>query len=115
MIGETTNITFDQPFVMVAAFVVGVLATARIVRLIVDDDFPPVLWVRRQIAKLLPPSWLDVLDCPWCAAPYVAIVNIAWAWASGLHWSWWLGNVWAATAWIASYLCLRDVPEDQRE
>ncbi|RPI06020.1 MAG: hypothetical protein EHM63_08900, partial [Actinobacteria bacterium] len=112
MIAEQTEATFDQPLVLIAAFVVGCIAVARIVRLIVDDDFPPVLWVRRQIVKVLPPSWIDGLDCPWCVAPYVAIIDIVWAWSSGLHWSWWLGNVWAAVAWIAAYLCMRDVPED---
>jgi hypothetical protein len=115
VIAEHTEVTFDQPLVLIAAFVVGVIAVARIVRLIVDDDFPPVLWVRQQFTKVLPPAWLDGLDCPWCVAPYVAIVDIVWAWTSGLHWSWWLGNVWAATAWIASWLCMRDIPPDARE
>lgn len=114
MLSENTNLTFQQPFVMVAAAVVATLAVARIVRLIVDDDFPPVKWLRERFVLHTPDKWGVLVECPWCVSPYVSIVDIAWAWSSGLHWTWWLGNCWAALSFAASWLNMRDVPPDQR-
>lgn len=115
ILAERTELTFDQPLVMIAAFVVGALAVARITRLIVDDEFPPVLhvtdWYRLHVSQ----PWEKLVECPWCVSPYIALIDIIWAWTSGLHWSWWLGNVWAAVAWIAGWLTVRDIPPDQRQ
>lgn len=115
MIAFDTEVTSDQPLVLLAAFVIGTLAVTRITRLIVDDDYPPVRWATTQFAKRVPERWGVLVECPWCVAPYVTIVDILWAWGSGLHWTWWLGNVWAAVSWIASFLCLRDIPPESRE
>lgn len=71
-------------------------ATFRVTRLIVEDDFPPALWLRTKIAlarqmKTVTPLrgesfadfwWLgQLVTCPWCASAYVAgaLVWVAWA------------------------------------
>jgi len=56
-----------------------------------------------------------LVECPWCVAPYITFVDLVWAWSTDLHWTWWFGNVWAAVSWIAAYMCLRDIPPEQRE
>jgi hypothetical protein len=63
----------------------------------------------------VPEKWGVLVECPWCVAPYVTVINLAWAWSTDLHWTWWFGNVWAAVSWIAAYLCLRDIPPESRD
>jgi hypothetical protein len=110
-----TALTFDEPFVLVCAAVVAVLSVARVTRLIVDDDYPPVQWATMKIANILPQKWVKLVECPWCVSPYISLVVIVWAWTTGLHWSWWLGNGWAALSMAAAMIVVRDIPPDQRE
>ncbi|MFD9824875.1 DUF1360 domain-containing protein [Streptomyces violascens] len=64
------------------------LATYRLTRLVVRDDFPPLLWARGKLAggwggpaQDVPvyragwsPQWLaDLVTCPWCASAWVAL------------------------------------------
>lgn len=107
------DITRD-PFTVICAFVVGVLGVTRIVHLIVDDDYPPVEWAKNWYCRHVPPRWQVLVECPWCVAPYITFVSLMWAWASDLHWSWWVAHLWAGVSWLASYAVMRDVPEDQR-
>lgn len=95
------------------------LATYRLTRLVVEDDFPPVLWVRHRLAggwsgpdEDVPvyrarwvPQWLaDLVSCPWCASGWVALGVTGGVWAvdsmpvPGLVWL----AVWAGGALIAS-------------
>ena len=113
--------TTEQPLVLVLAIITGVLAVCRVVRLIVDDDYPPVLWAKkRYIAKVGQP-WSDVVECPWCCAPYVAAPAVAWFAACvaleewvWLVWAWWIVNAWAAVSWVAGFVSLRDIPPESR-
>ena len=114
MFADASPLSFDAPFVLIAAFVVGVLAVARITRLIVDDTFPPVRAATDWYIRHTPEKWGALVECPWCVAPYITVVDMAWAWSTGLHWTWWFGNVWAAVSWLAAWLTLRDIPPDQR-
>lgn len=62
--------------------VVLALATFRIVRFVVADDYP--LWapLRARITRRWPPepgAWSEVLVCPWCSSPYIAAgVLVVW-------------------------------------
>jgi hypothetical protein len=111
----------DDHFILAVAILVGVLAVTRAVRLIVDDDYPPVLWAKRHFVRRVGEPWSDVVECPWCAAPYVAAPAVAWfalliaqpSW-TWLAWAWWLVNSWAAVSWVAAYLSLRDIPPESR-
>lgn len=104
----------SEHFAIAVAFVIGVLACTRVVRLLVDDDFPPTMWLRKTYVSRVPEAWGGLFECPWCMGPYVVLVDILWAWGSGLAWWWWLPNVWAAASWLVGFLNVRDLPEDQR-
>lgn len=108
------TVTVDRPFVLLLAIAVGVLACARVVRLFLDDDFPPTKAVREWYVAHVPEQWGGLAECPWCLAPYVVLVDILWAWGSGLHWTWWFGNAWAGASWLVSYISMRDVPPENR-
>jgi len=110
------TVTVSEPFVLLLAIAVGVLACARVVRLLIDDDFPPVLKVRVwYLNRTADSNWQGLFECPWCMAPYITLPNILFAWASGLAWYWWLPNAWAAASWAVSYVSLRDIPPESRE
>ena len=108
-------------FVVIATAIVAVLAVTRATRLIVDDTYPPVLWAKGKFVNAVGEKWAELVECPWCTAPYLAALEVAWV---GLlvrfpHWSantwiWWLVNGWAALSWLAAYLTVRDIPPDQR-
>jgi hypothetical protein len=100
---------------LLAAAVVGILGVARLTRLVVDDDWPPVVWARRVWDRIWNQSpWVTLIECPWCVSPYIAAANIGWAVLSDLHWSWWLFNGWLAVSWVAAFICLRDIPVESR-
>lgn len=96
----------------IVAFLIGTIATARAVRLIVDDDWPPVVWLREKYVLSVPEDWAELVTCPFCVAPWIAMPNLALAWASDLAWYWWIPNLWFAVAYLAAMLNVRDVPAD---
>lgn len=93
-----------------AAVVVGVLSSARLTRLVVNDTFPPVEWLKFQFIRLVrgSESWSKLVQCPWCLAPYATAAVLAWAVLSDLHWTWWAFNGWLAAAYVASMIVWRD-------
>lgn len=109
----------DNEYLFTIALIVGVLAVTRVVRLIVDDSYPPVEKFRQWYVAKVPERWGTLVECPWCAAPYVAAPAVAWfaalvarpSW-TWLVWTWWIVNGWAAVSWLASFLTLRDEPPD---
>lgn len=115
MLADASPLTFDDPFVLICAAVVGALAITRITRLVVDDTWPPVVWAKERFVSHVPEKWGVLVECPWCASPYIALGDLIWAWSTDLHWTWWFGNTWAAASWIAGYLTLRDIPPESRE
>ena len=101
-----------DPLVVAAAFVLGVLGTARATRLVVDDTYPPMAWLRDRWRRLVNDGpWAELVDCAFCAAPYIAAVNLAAALLSDLHPAWWIVNGWLAAAYSASMIVVRDTPE----
>jgi hypothetical protein len=98
------------------------LATARLTRLVVKDDFPPLLWVRNKIIDSRPDHvvttrdggepyydhwWLGALvSCAWCASGWLSLALVVTVWALHglvLPLLWWLA-VWAAGSWLAAEL-----------
>lgn len=59
-----------SPFFVLVAVSLG---TYRITRLIVKDEFPPSMWLRRKVAdRWGDDSWQSYLsECPWCASMYI--------------------------------------------
>lgn len=115
MLSDGSPLAFSSPFVLIVAFIVGVLGTARITRLLVDDDWPPVEWLRQRYVRHAPRGWEGLAECPFCAAPWVALAETATAWAWDLPWWWWAGNVWMGGSYLASMLVARDLPPESRE
>lgn len=115
--------------------VVGVLATARATRLLAHDDWPPAValrrwWFNQTVAKGgKRAGWASLLTndeggsgCPFCLAPWLMLVNLAWAvWArpdlgvlGEFTWSdvWWFANAWFALSYLTSMVVVRDEPPE---
>lgn len=97
------------PFQIIITALVAVVGSARFTRLIVADSYPPSMWVRdkwRVITK--DGSWSKLVDCPWCAAPYVCAANLGLGYF--LHWpTWWyIVNCWLAASYAAAWLVYKD-------
>jgi hypothetical protein len=88
------------------------LAAYRLTRLVVEDTFPPVQWVRDRITGDDPqvarwggvPNWVGALiSCSWCASVWIAagVVLLTWVWVALpvplLMWA----TVAAGAAWLA--------------
>jgi hypothetical protein len=101
----------DDPLVLVAAVVVGIVGVARLVRLAVDDDFPPVVWLRVRYITWAKGGWETLPTCAFCMAPWITLVALAWAVASDLHWTWWAFFGWLAASYASSMIVVRDTPE----
>lgn len=114
VVAHVSAVTLDEPFEIVVAAVVGTLAVARLTRLAIDDDFPPVMWARQWYVRHVPEAWQGLAECPWCASFWIALADVLVAWATDLHWGWWLFNTVFAVAWVAAFLCARDIPPDAR-
>jgi hypothetical protein len=72
-----------------------------------------MLWLRKRWYVLVGDSeWKKLVDCAFCAAPYLAAIDMAWAWASDFHWTWWVVNLWAAFSYVAAIVVARDEPPD---
>lgn len=96
-------------FYYVAAAIVGTLGSARLVRLLVNDDYPPVVWLRMKWDRITNDGpWSKLVHCGWCASPYISAVILAWAYLSHLHLWWWLFNGWLASSYAASWVVFHD-------
>lgn len=100
-------------WVLLAAFVVGTISVARMSRLLVWDDFPPVAWIRLKFFVAVGDSpWRKLMECAFCQAPYLSAVMFLWGWLSNLAWWWWVPNTWWAMAYLAAILVARDEPPE---
>lgn len=101
--------TVVDVLVIIAAFLVGVVGTARLTRLLTQDTYPPAAWVRSKWEGWTSGTgWEDLVTCPYCAAPYIALVNGAVGWATDWHVAWWAFNIWLTVAYLASMVVIRD-------
>ena len=100
--------TFDLEFVM--AVIIGTIAVARGTRLFVDDDMPLFSHFRTWWTLKMPTPWNELIICPFCTSVWLAGANTAWAFGSGLHWTWWFLNLMLAGAYVAAMINVRDIP-----
>lgn len=96
-------------FAIICAAIVGVLAAARVTRLIVFDSYPPVAWLRAWWHKVTKDGkWAMLVDCPYCASPYVAAVILLAGELSHYHRWWWIVCGWLAASYVASIVVSYD-------
>lgn len=97
--------------------IIFILSTARMARFLTYDDFPPMEWLRTKVVGVLPDKWAGVMVCPFCIAPYLVAVNIAWFLALYHHgdtflWWWLLPNLWWGASYAAAIVVAYDMPEE---
>jgi hypothetical protein len=99
-------------FQIVAAVVVGVLAAARLTRLICFDSYPPSAWLRDRWRKWTKDGkWAGLVDCPYCAAPYCAAAVLAAGEVSDYAYWWWIFCGWLAGSYLAAIVVVFDGEE----
>lgn len=101
----------DNIWVALAILVIG---TARIVRLIAFDAYPPAAWLRVKWDDATHQSdWNKLLHCAYCLAPWVAILNLI-AYELTLNLgeaylsAWYLANLWLTVSYLAAILVAYD-------
>lgn len=101
-------------FVWIAAALIGILSAARLARLLIFDDFPPVEWLRTQIlARYAEDSkWSGLWECPFCLCPYLIAGAMGWFYLSDGHWTWWVANGWWAASYVAAIIVAYDQPDE---
>jgi hypothetical protein len=99
-------------FQIVAAAIVGVIATARLTRLLVFDSYPPVAWIRAKWHDITKDgSWAALVDCPYCAAPYFAALVLAFGELTDYGKVWWIVCGWLAGSYVAAVFIAHDGDE----
>ena len=91
--------------------VVGIISSARVTRLLMSDDFPPVVKFRVWWDGKVTGLWNKLMHCMWCLAPRVVLLNIALAYVLdryGLQLWWFLANGWLAAAYASAWLVYHD-------
>ena len=108
-------IALPELLTLALAAIVFIISSARITRLVVQDDFPPMHWVRdkydafwQKKTGLEEPPWALLLHCPWCFGPWITLLNGIWAYTSNLHWTWWVFNSWMALSYAVSWVTFHD-------
>lgn len=96
----------------VIAAAVGVVSVARLTRLFTQDVYPPVAWLRAKWEGLVERrgwgDWDTLATCPYCAAPYLAAIILAWGLLTDFQAAWWIVNGWLAASYLASMVVVRD-------
>jgi hypothetical protein len=106
----------SSPFYLVLAILVAVLGVGRLTRILVYDDYPPTMWLRRKWIDLTKAGpWAKLATCLWCASPYVAAVCVAWGALSfnrPWEWTWWVFWGTLSVAYVAAMVLVRDEPAE---
>lgn len=100
----------------ILAFAIGTLGTARITKLLVEDQFPPTAKLRNAWVKTFTnrdSDWVELFLCGFCMSVWVAGANIAVAYFSDFHTVWWVLNGWLAAAYLSGIIIARDVPNPE--
>lgn len=102
----------EQMIIVAVAVLTGILSSARLTRLLTQDEFPPAVWLRIKWDTLTEDNgWNKLFHCHWCMAPWTTAVVGLWGWLSDLHVSWWVFNIWLAAAYVNSMIVERDEVE----
>ena len=91
--------------------VVGIIAAARITRLVVADDYPLSIRLRIWWDKKVKGPWNKLLHCPWCFGPWATLLVGALAYGADqidLAWLWFVIFGWLAASYATSWLVFHD-------
>lgn len=93
---------------ILAAILVGSLASARLTMLVTEDSWPPSVWLRLKWAEITKDGpWADLVECPWCASPWIVGVNMVVALVTDLHPLWWIFNGWMAASLVVAWVTIK--------
>jgi hypothetical protein len=96
-------------------FVTGlfaVAASARLTRLIVQDEYPPMVWIRIQWDRLTRDGgWSKLAHCGWCASPYAAALVLGTGYLCDWPTWWYLITGWLAASYAAGWIVFHDEDE----
>lgn len=105
-----------EPIHPVLAYFALIVGSARIVRLITWDHYPPAVWLRMKWdAKTEQSDWNLLLHCGYCLAPWVVLLNGAAWWAAtelDLLALWYLPNLLLAVAYVSAITMAYDGDDD---
>ena len=97
----------------VITLLVAVGGAARATRLVVADDFPPVLWFRarwnyatREGTRFQ--HWNKLPHCPWCLGPWMTGLALLTGWLSDWHIAWFVFWGWLALSYLTSWIVFHD-------
>ena len=98
----------------IAAALVAIVGVARLTRLTAEDSYPPVAWLRNKwVEKFNDSDWSELALCPFCQAPYHALIAGLFAFLTDFHWTWWAFYGWLSVAYLAAILVARDIPNGE--
>lgn len=88
------------------------IAVGRIVRLIVFDEFPPTVAIRKWWIRVTNAGpWSKLVTCGFCLSVWLTPISWVWAFASNLHWTWWAAHGLVACMYLAAMVVAYDQPE----
>lgn len=107
-------------FYLIAAALVTLLSAARLTRLAVADDFPPVKFFRDRAYDWLDKGpkrrqWQILTWCAYCASFWLTLLVVLWGYFAGVYgdapddltgWAlaWWIFNGSLGAAYVASII-----------
>jgi len=98
--------------ILIVAVLVWIVSSARLTRLLTQDDFPPVVWLRMKWdAKTDGTLWNKLFHCHWCMSFWTTAIVGAWGYLTNLHWTWWILNIVLAASYINAMIVERDEVE----
>ena len=99
-------------FEIVMALIVGILSVARTARLVIWDEYPPMVWLRiKWDTHIGEDGWGKLIHCQFCATPYMAVVMAGWWYLADGHWTWWaINGVWGFS-YVSALVVSYDTPE----
>lgn len=116
-------------FYWIAVAVVTVLSAARLTRLAVADDFPPVKFFRDRAYNWLDKGpkrlqWQIITYCGYCASFWLALPIVLWGYVAhvyghppndltGWQTAWWIFNGVLAASYLAAIVMRFDGDDDE--
>lgn len=100
-------------FAWVAAFVLSVVASARITRLVVFDHWPPAVWFRMKWDQWTNDGpWSFLVHCGYCFNVWAALAVVGSGWLSDWHTAWWLVTGWLSVSYLGAVFVAFDGDDD---